>query len=197
MSKSTRRRRKPAAKKPELHHKEDHEGFLTTRKIWSAILAMCTLLGAVVLWPRVSVDIEKEPDFSSALPNFIAITNTGWVVLHDLSVSFGLCRSKSDQNASFLGRDKTAKCNGTALQGSIAHVTAWAGHTLLSDEKWTLPPAGRFMNFGTGKLVEGDVDYILSFWSWPIPFYHHTIEFRFATQAQPNGSLIWAPIPID
>jgi hypothetical protein len=87
-----------------------------------------------------------------------------------------------------------SKCNGGAL--NLAAVTAWQGHTLVADERWTLPPAHNFMSFG-GKLTDGDVDYVLSFWSWPVPFYYHRAEFRFATQRQPDSSLIWAPIPVD
>jgi hypothetical protein len=171
--------------------------FLTPQKIWSAILAFCTLLGVVVLWPRVNVDVEKEPDFSSAIPNSITVLNTGSVTLRSAAVSFGLCRAVSDSGAMFAGRNPPTKCNGGALDGSVSHVSAWEGHTLVVDEKWTVTGSRGFMGFGSEKLRDGDVDYIVSFWAWPLPFFRHTVEFRFATRRQSNGSLIWVPFPVD
>jgi len=195
MPASRGRRRRQGRGPPEPLPKKDRLQFLTPRNIWSSILALCTLLGLVVLCPHVSADVDREADLSSALPNSVTFTNLGWITLHNLSVSFGLCRSISNQNAAILGRPNPNKCSGSALNGSIANVLAWQGHTLVADEKWTLPPANRFMSFGSGKLIDGDVDYIVSFWSWPIPFYHHRAEFRFATQRQPNGLLILGAHP--
>jgi hypothetical protein len=171
------------------------------RRSWAiavAISVILTIVGAAFLFlPRVNVDVEKEPDFSSALPNSVTLVNTGAVTLHNVAVSFGLCRSISNQGARVSGRADASKCNGAALGGQISRVLSWEGHKLVVDEKWTLPPARGMISFGTGRLVNADVDYIVSFWSWPIPLFRHTAEFRFATQQQPNGNLIWAPIPVD
>jgi len=144
-------------------------------------------------------DVEREPDFLSALPNSVSITNTGPVTLRDVAVSFGLCRAMSDGGASVIGRPNPARCNGSAIKGGngIARILDWEGHTLVVNEKWTLSLPVKFASFGKEKLAVGDVDYIVTFWAWPIPIYRHTVEFRFATQRQPNGNLIWAQIPVD
>jgi hypothetical protein len=173
------------------------------KSVWAIALiggfVLATFVAAYSLWPRLSADVEKEPDFSSALPNAVSITNTGPVTLRDVAVSFGLCRATSDGGASVIGRRNPAKCNGSAIKAGngIAHVLDWEGHTLVVDEKWTLSLPFKFASFGKEKLADGDVDYIVTFWAWPIPLYRHTVEFRFATQRQPNGNLIWAPIPVD
>lgn len=197
MPRSRGRRPPPNKPLPAQLPRKGQPRFPIARVIWSAILAACTLLGVVVLWPQVSADVDKEPDLSSALPNSVTFRNLGWVTLRNFSVGFALCHSVSESGASVIGRDNPNKCSGEAVANFANHVTAWNGHTLKTNEPYTLPPAHNFIGFGTEKLVEGDVDYILTFWAWPIPFFYHQVQFRFATQRQPNGTLIWAPIPVD
>jgi hypothetical protein len=156
-----------------------------------------TFVAAAFLFlPRVNIDAEREPNFSSALPATITVTNTGSVTLRSVDVAFGLCRAISNSGARLSAGGQPYKCNGGALGPRISPVLAWQGHTLTVDEKWTLTPP-LFVGFGPERLVDGDVDFIVTFWSWPIPWYRHKVEFRFATQQQQNGRLIWAPIPVD
>ena len=172
------------------------------KSFWAGALVAGFLLGtfaaAYSLSPRLSADVESEPDFSSALPNSASIKNTGPVTLRNVAVSFVTCHAVSDGGSTFSGRPANAPCNGSALGiAGRTYVKDWEGHTLVPEETLPLSLPVKHAGFGKEKLAWGDVDYIVTFWAWPIPLYQHTAEFRFATQKQPNGKLIWAPLPVD
>jgi hypothetical protein len=170
------------------------------RHFWAIVLGFSVILtivgGAFLFLPRVNIDVEKEPDFSSAFPNSVTVTNTGSVTLRNVTVSIGNCRAISDNGGAFTGRPDPSKCNGGALKGRLIHMEAWEGHTLVVDEKWTLAMPRRTITF-PGNLASGDLDYLVSFWSWPVPFLRHTVEFRFSIQRLPNGAFVWTPVSVN
>jgi hypothetical protein len=170
--------------------------------IVGAFAVIVTILGGAYLFlPRVNIDAESTPNFSSGLPATITVTNTGSVTLRSVDVAFALCHAISNTGGKITANGRATgggtKCNGGAQGPGISPVLPWQGHTLVVNEKWTLTPP-RFMGFSPpDRLADGDVDFIVTFWSWPIPWYRHKVEFRFATQQQQNGTFIWAPIPVD
>jgi hypothetical protein len=195
----------PPPRQPAQAHPQSGRTKGLIEHFWAIVVGLSvilTIVGAAFLFlPRVNIDAERTPNFSSGLPATITVTNTGSVTLRSVDVAFALCHAISNTGGKITGGGATTgggvKCNGSAQGPRISPVLPWQGHTLVVDEKWTLTPP-RYLGFpSTDRLVDGDVDFIVTFWSWPIPWYRHKVEFRFATQPQQNGTLIWAPIPID
>ncbi len=189
--------------RPAQAHSQSGKAAGLIQHFWAIVVGLSvilTIVGAAFLFlPRVNIEVQREPNFSSGLPATITVTNTGSVTLRSMNVTFALCHAISNTGAKITENGKATgsgtKCNGGGY--GTSRVLPWEGHTLVVDERWTLTPP-RYLGFpAPDRLVDGDVDFIVTFWSWPIPWYRHKVEFRFATQPQQNGTLIWAPIPVD
>ena len=163
--------------------------FITLGRILSAILAVCTLLGVPVLYPSVVVGPDNnELDRLDASTYSFTIRNTGFITLTKVKPILGLCIITfnipiNNQNI----------CN--------IDFDAWKSKTLTMDEPYTIG-LGDFMKPDPGSTGErpeldyADISIVVVFQLWEIP-YTMEREFRFYTELQKTGKMVWRSKPVE
>lgn len=91
MSKSQKHRKQEKQQQPKPLPQKPIRVLSLASKLFAGFLAFCTLLGVIVLWPRVTIEAEGQVDPLNPYPNSFKITNTGFVPLRDVQPFVGIC----------------------------------------------------------------------------------------------------------
>src|ERR1700733_8772501 len=91
MPRSGKDREREKQRQPKPLPQKPRRVWTFASKAFAGVLAVCTLLGAVVLWPRVTIEPEGQIDPSHPYPIAFKITNTGFVPLRDVQPFIGVC----------------------------------------------------------------------------------------------------------
>jgi hypothetical protein len=76
MSKSQKHRKQEKQQQPKLLPQNPKRVLSLASKLFAGFLAFCTLLGVIVLWPRVTIEAEGQVDPLNPYPISFKITNT-------------------------------------------------------------------------------------------------------------------------
>jgi hypothetical protein len=189
MPRSRKRNRTPIPPPPKPPPKRDQQPFLRPRKIWSAILATCTLLGVAVLWPRVTVEpMQVEIDPLNPSPISFKISNTGFISLRNIQPFVGICDVVFGKPAPF-----GEKCNGPLEQ--YAEMKKWRANILARDETTEIR-IDDLIREPPGGLGGIDISVGIEFNPWIVP-YRWRVEYRFQTRLENDGKLSWTPRPLN
>jgi hypothetical protein len=156
-------------------------------KILGGILAFCTLLGIVVLWPRVSVEVNNSGNNPSVV-SFME-SNAGYIPLENVTDAMALC---------YLDFEKMRISGNCAHLGNVRITPPqWKKHRLNIDGKNSLDMRDAFATYGSPmQVTAGDIAIIVTYQPWIVPI---TMEkqFHFATKVSNDGRTYWAPSAID
>ena len=183
------RKNKPRQKPPPPPKSPPKKGkwIVIYGKIFAGVLAFCTFLGIVVLWPRVTVEANNAGDNPSVV-SFIE-SNTGYIPLENVTDAMALC---------YLDFGKLRISGNCAQLGAVRIVSPqWKKHRLNIDDKNSLDMREAFATYGgPTQVTAGDIAIIVTYQPWIVPI---TMEkkFHFATKASNDGRTYWAPSAID
>jgi hypothetical protein len=180
---------------------QSKEHWSQWRKYIVAVVVFFTgvigLASAVVTFlPRLQIDVSQEVQSGSPFPASMTITN-GLLPLDQVSIYVRICSAlSSDLGGTILGR-KT--CRGPSGGSGGVTTPAWQNHHLMTDEKWIVP-MGRNVPFASG-VIAADISIAVTYWPWlvPKPWFMELreSETRLQIHTQPDGTLIWVPLPVD
>jgi hypothetical protein len=160
-------------------------------KTFAAVLVVCTLLGAVVLWPRVTIEPDEgQIDPSHPYPIAFKITNTGFVQLRDVQPFIGICEFWTGEP-----KNLPERCIGSL--GSKFAMPQWRVGWLARDEPTKVRFDDLFKITGTAKFGAADISVGVEFYIWYIPWLRIPIEYRFQTRLEQDGKLSWMPRPLN
>lgn len=189
-------KRKPKQKPAPLGKPPSAKNILFSMpgKILTGILTFCTLLGVIVLWPRMTVDPEGYSDPSQSSFLSFRLTNTGTITLTNVQPVLYPCsvRFRHPKNPPSDSRGHPT-CNGPFKDGFSP--PTWHTKALSMDEKQTL----RFDDYVNqlGLIIEyADVAIGIKYQPWILPWTSEK-QFRFVTRKEPDGKLSWISVPIN
>jgi hypothetical protein len=190
MSKSRKRREREKQEPPRPPPPKPKRAWTLASKLFAGILAFCTLLGVIALWPRVTIEAEGQVDPSKPYPISFKITNTGFVPLRDVQPFVGICRF-------WIGEPKNLPeaCAGSLSSGFI--MPQWRIKWLARDEPTKIRLDDLLAIAGTAKFGAADISVGVKFYIWIIPWLYVPIEYRFQTRLERDGKLSWMPRPLD
>jgi hypothetical protein len=160
--------------------------------LWSALLGIATLLGYVVLIPRVTPVFSDPPDPDNPFSSSLTITNSSYYPLNSVSVRLLLGTICTDGVAC---PEKTAFPDLHRYEGAVGTSTSfqkpqWGKHDLPMDTGFTIA-IDDIMTPAPGTKIEyADFEIIISY---EIPIVHWRREKAFPchTRQQSNGKLYW------
>jgi hypothetical protein len=161
-------------------------------KIFAGILAICTLVGgAVVFLPRVTVEPDGAIDRSEPSSLSFTIANTGIIPLWQVTPRLGLCEIDWG-----IPQRPPQRCNGHLL--SQLSPSGWTARVMTMDERETIKWSDLFKNNPArpATLYRADISIDVAFQPWFIPIPTEK-EFRFETELESNGSMVWRSVPLD
>jgi hypothetical protein len=174
MPRSRGRRRPPTRPPPPPPPKKDHWQFVTPRRLWSAILAFCTLLGVIVLWPRITIDPDRSQiDPLHPFPVSFTIRNTGFIPLENLRIDLGLCTIWTGPPMTLPDRCQKVR--------SYLYKPEWRARRLARDEPFQIRLDDLLNIVPPAELGAADISVRATFYPWIIP-YNFQIEHRFQTR---------------
>jgi hypothetical protein len=160
------------------------------KAVWGALLAFCTLLGAVVLWPRVN--IEGTGDFSNPASIQFQITNTGYLPLRTPSVGFLSCDMIYGTDIAILKANPELPCDLSRITKSTP---AYNNEWLEMDDTLTLRLEDIFR---VEKLPILRASIVLTFFYY-LPLIPERLHkrFGFKTAEGSDGKLYWRSYPVN
>jgi hypothetical protein len=116
------------------------------------------------------------------------VTNTGFITLSDVNVSFGL----GQMGFGGVRLRQNVVPNFTSLQA----LSESRGHSLSRDEAYTIT-LGDFVNGGEPEPLTGaDIAIVVQYKPWILPWKCEEVR-RFVTKKQTDGKLYWYHYPLD
>jgi hypothetical protein len=183
----------------------------TFGRLIAIILGIATLVGVpgalAAFWPRMTATPFGLFDESNAYSETFTVANTGFLALEDVQIGIGICTIQTEKH------DFTVSPNN--CEGDFAHMLigapSWETPELRRDEPFSIVLSDA-LNVATDKyrkahpsviagwhmlseLKSANVILVVSFKPWPLP--QRTIRsFRFVTEEQPNGKMMWRSVPM-
>jgi hypothetical protein len=164
-----------------------------------------SLVAAVALLPRITVDISTPVDPGKAFSSTFSVLNTSVIPLNAVNFFVGICRVDMNVNRPFdprLPRALTIRGDNakfragsagcTGPNGAAFHERNWIDQKLAPDGRfsaslsrvfvWMTPPQVR----EAITVTAADITVVVQFQPWIIPW-RREFEFRFATQRVSDG----------
>jgi len=159
------------------------------KQIISGFLAICTIVGLIVFWPRLIVEAVGQIDPLRPFPITFKITNTGFIPLDSVQPAIGLCDF-------WTGSPKNLpdQCNGPL--GSYLQMPQWFVSTLARDETTEVRLDDLFNIIPPAQFGAADISIKVAFNPWIVPI-HWQREFRFQTRPERDGKLSWIARPLN
>lgn len=155
----------------------------------ATFLALVTLAGLVVFWPRLTVEPGGQTDPSNPHPIVFTITNTGIIPLENVQPALGLCELSFGEP-----RNPIDRC--VSPLGTKLVFVPWAVKKLSMDEKHQIR-LDDFLGGAPGaKFGAADISIAVSYNPWFFPIRREK-EFRFVTRVENDGKLSWIPRPLE
>jgi hypothetical protein len=189
MPRSRPRKRRPKEPLQLSPSKQRTTRFFTPRQIWSGILAFCTLVGVVALWPRVTIESPGTIDPSHPYPLTFKVTNTGFIPPWNVRPVIGLCTFVPAPPAINL----PDRCPGP-LQTFLG-LNDWTVSELERDEPMDVRLDDMFPLAPSQTFGAADISIKIVFRPWFFPK-DTSIERRFQTRVEKDGTLSWVPRPL-
>jgi hypothetical protein len=169
------------------------KSFPALAKIGAGILGLCTivgtLVGLVVLLPRMTVDSDKLVDPLNAPPITFTLTNTGYIPLTNVRPAMGLCDFVIGPP-----RDIDDRCDGSLSSGF--QLTKWFTKRLSMDEKHTIRLDDLFDLSPPTQFGGANISIKISYEPWFL-WFRMEKEFRFMTRMEKDGKFSWVNRPIN
>jgi hypothetical protein len=161
---------------------------LLPSRLFAGFLAICTIVGLIVFWPRLIVEAVGQIDPLRPFPITFKITNTGFIPLESVQPAIGLCDF-------WTGSPKNLpdQCNGPL--GSY-QMRQWFVSTLARDETTEVRLDDLFNIIPPAQFGAADISIKVAFNPWIVPI-HWQREFRFQTQLERDGKLSWIARPLN
>jgi hypothetical protein len=162
--------------------------ILLPSRLFAGFLAICTIVGLIVFWPRLIVEAVGQIDPLRPFPITFKITNTGFIPLESVQPAIGLCDF-------WTGSPKNLpdQCNGPL--GSY-QMRQWFVSTLARDETTEVRLDDLFNIIPPAQFGAADVSIKVAFNPWIVPI-HWQSEFRFQTRLERDGKLSWIARPLN
>jgi len=157
-------------------------------RLFAGFLAICTIVGLIVFWPRLIVEAVGQIDPLRPFPITFKITNTGFIPLESVQPAIGLCDF-------WTGSPKNLpdQCNGPL--GSY-QMRQWFVSTLARDETTEVRLDDLFNIIPPAQFGAADISIKVAFNPWIVPI-HWQREFRFQTRPERDGKLSWIARPLN
>jgi len=158
-------------------------------RLFAGFLAICTIVGLIVFWPRLIVEAVGQIDPLRPFPITFKITNTGFVPVESVQPAIGLCDF-------WTGSPKNLpdQCNGPL--GSYLQMPQWFVSTLARDETTEVRLDDLFNIIPPAQFGAADISIKVAFNPWIVPI-HWQSEFRFQTRLERDGKLSWIARPLN
>jgi len=162
---------------------------LLPSRLFAGFLAICTIVGLIVFWPRLIVEAVGQIDPLRPFPITFKITNTGFIPLDSVQPAIGLCDF-------WTGSPKNLpdQCNGPL--GSYLQMPQWFVSTLARDETTEVRLDDLFNIIPPAQFGAADISIKVAFNPWIVPI-HWQREFRFQTRPERDGKLSWIARPLN
>jgi hypothetical protein len=190
MPKSRKNREREKQRQPRPLPQKPKRAFSIASKLFAGLLAFCTFLGIIVLWPRVTVEPEGQIDPLSPSAISFKITNTGFVTLRAVRPFVGICTFVIGKPT-----NPPERCTG-ALRSRLMN-PEWPIHWLARDETTKIRLDDIFPVNATSKFGGADISVGVNFYIGIIPWLDVPIEYRFQTRLEPDGKFSWIPRPLN
>ena len=163
--------------------------ILLPSRLFAGFLAICTIVGLIVFWPRLIVEAVGQIDPLRPFPITFKITNTGFIPLDSVQPAIGLCDF-------WTGSPKNLpdQCNGPL--GSYLQMPQWFVSTLARDETTEVRLDDLFNIIPPAQFGAADISIKVAFNPWIVPI-HWQREFRFQTRPERDGKLSWIARPLN
>ena len=158
-------------------------------RLFAGFLAICTIVGLIVFWPRLIVEAVGQIDPLRPFPITFKITNTGFIPLDSVQPAIGLCDF-------WTGSPKNLpdQCNGPL--GSYLQMPQWFVSTLARDATTEVRLDDLFNIIPPAQFGAADISIKVAFNPWIIPIRWQR-EFRFQTRLERDGKLSWTARPLN
>ena len=158
-------------------------------RLFAGFLAICTIVGLIVFWPRLIVEAVGQIDPLRPFPITFKITNTGFIPLDSVQPAIGLCDF-------WTGSPKNLpdQCNGPL--GSYLQLPQWFVSTLARDATTEVRLDDLFNIIPPAQFGAADISIKVAFNPWIIPIRWQR-EFRFQTRLEQDGKLSWIARPLN
>jgi hypothetical protein len=143
-------------------------------------------LSALVLYPRVTVEVTSPEVPGSVLTSEFTIQNTGFITLEDLQAGLNLCRININSLPTNFGCDY-------ANQPTMIW-TPWRRSFLLRDERFTINLADA-IHTSPSSVKYADIGILVEYKPWFMPFRMSRI-YRFQTRYGSDDILRWYSMPL-
>jgi hypothetical protein len=183
------RKRKPKQKVPAQPTRK-RKIVAIPRKVWATLLAFCTLIGILALWPRVSV--QPTGDFSNPASIQFVIANAGYVPLRRISVGLLMCDLIYGGDKGILKNNPEIPCNLSQITKSTPPQNAG---TIGIDDSLTLRLEDLIRAQNTPILR---AILVLTIFYYPsyLPIRMQK-RFGFRTAEGSDGKLYWRTYPVE
>jgi hypothetical protein len=162
------------------------------RRVGKVIAALVTLFtvftGAVVLWPRVTVEPTGTAEASNPFSGVFKVTNAQFYTLEDVRIEAILWCVKIG-----LGTDTTPidRCE----RGMPSSKHEWNKRTLTADEAYEIS-LGDVLFATPSTLLYAEISVNVTFTPWVVA-YHYNKEFRFYSRRKEKGEIEWLHRPLE
>jgi hypothetical protein len=177
MSKRASNKGRGKPKEPESQNKK------VKLPLFGAILAVGTLLGYVVLIPRMTVVVSDPPDPNDPFSSSITVTNTGNLPLYSVSanLSIGTITFLNTQGNPITLKSEEVKTSYL--------VKDWPPHDLSLDDRFTVS-LNDVLSGNRGSLVSAQIAVVVKY---KLPLIHIEMEKRFPvfSKRTSNGNFYW------
>ncbi len=158
------------------------------------LLGIATLgafvIAALTLLPRITVKVSNKGELSLAS---FTITNTGYIPLHAVTTTVGVCFL---QTANVAGRSGPMRIRvvGTdcANWATSFYNKDWKVFDLPIDEPQTIDMSEVFDVYNGATIEDGDIAILIVFQPWILPI-HRRYIFHFIVKTESDGNKYWAP----
>jgi hypothetical protein len=159
-------------------------------KAWAGVLAFCTLLGVLALWPRLNV--VPTGDFSNPASIQFQIANGGFLPLRRPAYGILACEIIYGPNNPSLKMPET-RCNIVDIQKMHAPERGqpWLG----MDDNYTLRLEDMF-RIEQLPIARANVIVMVSYYPFYLPLRRQKL-FGFRTAQGSDGQLYWRSYPVE
>ncbi|HWA95472.1 MAG TPA: hypothetical protein VG844_12795 [Terracidiphilus sp.] len=156
--------------------------------LWSALLAVATLLGYAVLIPRVNISISDPVNPSDPFSSSVMISNTGYMPLDSVKASLSIQRIEgAGPNGEAITTIVGAPNYGSRITGEDL-----GPRDLGLDDRFTF--ALNDINKINGALKSADIAVVVQY-EFPIIHFKSSKIFPYFARKQSNGNFYWYPEP--
>ena len=200
---------------PEPSRREGREA----RRVWAIVLGIIAVVGlpgsVFAIWPRMSITTSGPFDDANAFSESFTATNTSFIPLRNFRIGIGFCDIKTARNdVAFVNNCNNDQNIPRILVGDLN----WHAPSLARDEPFTITltdeitmPTEKYRSqhphviagWKTISALKGaNAVVIATFKPWFIPCWSWIFELvcvqraRFVAEEQPNGKVMWKPVPL-